>query len=69
MVKVREEYRTSLIRGIGSAIVLGAIQFFTLWTQDISIQALISATALATLGPIGAFFGLGVRDARRNDRE
>ena len=65
---VREEYRTALLRGVGTAAVAGALAFFNLWPQEVGSQALISATAVATLTPLAAFLGLGVNDARRNDK-
>ncbi len=65
---VREEYRTSLVRGLGTAAIAGALAFFNLWPQDVDTSALVSATAVAALTPLGAFLGLGVKDVRRNDR-
>ena len=64
---MREEHRTSLERGIGTAVVGGALAFFTLWPTDPAMKQLVSATAVAALTPLAAFFGLGVADARRND--
>ena len=64
---MREEHRTSWIRGLGCAAVAGALVFFTQWPLDPGMKALISSTAVAALVPLGAFLGLGERDARRND--
>jgi len=66
--EIREEYLTSLLRGAGTAVLAGALVFFNLWPQDVTIQVLISSTMIAALTPLGAFLGLGVRDAQRNDK-
>ena len=67
-IDIREEYKTALFRGIATSVVGGALMFFTLWPQGVGSEALISATAIAALTPIAAFLGLGVNDARRNDK-
>ena len=67
-MEVREEYKTSLIRGVATAALGSAIAFFNLWPQDVTNEVLISSTALAGLVPLGMFLGLGAADARRNDK-
>ena len=68
VTEVREEYRTGLVRGIGGAVLASALVFFTQWPLDTGTQALISATVVAGLVPLGTFFGFGVKDARMNDQ-
>lgn len=65
---MREEHRTGLLRGLGTAVIAGALAFFTLWPTDPEIKILVSQTAVAALTPLAAFLGLGVADARRNDQ-
>lgn len=67
-MNMREEYRTSLIRGVATAALASAVAFFNLWPQEVTNEVLISSTALAGLVPLGAFLGLGAADARRNDK-
>lgn len=65
---MREEYRTSLFRGLTAGAFAAAVAFFNLWPQDVTSQALVSATVLAGLSALGPFLGFGMSDARRNDR-
>ena len=65
---MREEHKTGLVRGLSTALIGGALAFFTVWPTDPEMKVLISSTAVATLTPLAAFLGYGVADARRNDK-
>lgn len=66
--QLRQEHAAGLWRGIGTAAIAGALVFFSQWPQDPELKSLISSTAVAALTPLAAFLGLGVADARRNDK-
>ena len=64
---MREEHRTGLIRGCETAVLqfgivtLGAYQTTSDWSGALVAGGLAGLIAIAT------FWGMGVKDARRND--
>ena len=66
-MQIREEHRAGLMRGVGSGVVqFGVTTLGTYGVVDQWEGALV-AGGIAGLLTIGAFFGLSVSDARRND--
>lgn len=54
-------------RGFLSALILGGISFFTLWTQTEDVKLLISTPGIVFLSTLMLRWGLeGVVDARKN---
>ena len=65
----RPPWTISLVRGIISAIITGALAFLATWTQTDDVKLIISATMTPALTVLMVRFGLeGSIDTRKNGR-
>jgi hypothetical protein len=64
---LREEYRTSLVRGVATGLLQFGVTTLTVYSTVGEWEAALVAGGIGGLVAVGAFFGLGVHDAQRND--
>jgi hypothetical protein len=66
-VKLKEEYRTGLTRGLLIGAVAAVLTFFAQWPLDPGMRELISATVVAGVTPLAGLLGYSALDARKGN--
>lgn len=70
MIKLgmREEHWTGLVRGLATGGLMFSTTTLTAYSTTQEWSAAVVTGGIAGLTALGSFYGLGVRDARRNDK-